>query len=190
MTFQGKVVIANLVGILVLGLGMFGIDVAPEKQAQIIAGLGAIGCLINTVLVAFRSQPEKVADELASLQKHQRGFAQIEVLALLVLLAAGALMMSACAPMPVPETPRQAIGSVYSTIDSLADLAAIAYREGHITDTQRQQARQQLQEALTLAADVERTLLTGGTTGDQLERINELLRDTRSLIKQEARRDE
>lgn len=45
--------IANAVGIVVLALASFGIDVTPEQQAQIISGLAAIGLVINTILNHF-----------------------------------------------------------------------------------------------------------------------------------------
>lgn len=54
MSNRAKVLAANIVGILVLMLGMFGIDVPPEQQTQIVAGLGAIGCVINSVLASWR----------------------------------------------------------------------------------------------------------------------------------------
>lgn len=54
MNSKTKVIAANVVGIIVLALGMFGIDVPPEQQAQIVAGLGAIGCVINTILAHWR----------------------------------------------------------------------------------------------------------------------------------------
>lgn len=54
MSNRAKALAANIVGILVLMLGMFGIDVPPEQQAQIVAGLGAIGCVINTILAHWR----------------------------------------------------------------------------------------------------------------------------------------
>jgi len=53
MNSKTKVIAANVVGILVLALGMFGIDVPPEQQTQIVAGLGATGCVINSVLASW-----------------------------------------------------------------------------------------------------------------------------------------
>lgn len=53
MDQRNRVFIANFVGIVVLTLGMFGVDVDAETQTQIIAGLGAIGCVVNSALAVF-----------------------------------------------------------------------------------------------------------------------------------------
>lgn len=42
-----KPVIVNVVGLVVIALGQYGIDVSPETQAEIVGGLAAIGCVIN-----------------------------------------------------------------------------------------------------------------------------------------------
>lgn len=53
MTNDKKVIATQLVGILVLILAMFGIDVTPEQQAQIVSGLSAFGLVLTAVLVRF-----------------------------------------------------------------------------------------------------------------------------------------
>lgn len=182
VTTQSKIVIANIVGILVLALGMFGIDVDPDQQAQIVGGLGAIGCLINTVLIAFRSREQLGVVEIDAAVKRHAGFARpgllypIAALSLLLLLA-----LPGCTP---PQTQPQVIGQSYITIETVADAVGIAYRDGYITDGQRQDARQQLQAALELTADAQML----GDSDNRLLQAQGILQSIQRLLDQEGYR--
>lgn len=55
---ETRVIIANGVGMLVLALGMFGVDVPPEMKTELIAGLAAVGCLINAGLAAWETRKQ------------------------------------------------------------------------------------------------------------------------------------
>lgn len=53
MNHERKLIATQVVGILVLLLAMFGIEVTPEQQAQIVSGLSAFGLVLTAVLVRF-----------------------------------------------------------------------------------------------------------------------------------------
>ena len=55
----------------------------------------------------------------------------------------------ACANAPVK--PRESIAIAYTAIGSVADLAAVAYRDGHIDVVQKEQIKIQLQKAQDFA---------------------------------------
>lgn len=42
-----SVVSANLAGIVILAIGLFGVEVTEQLRADVTAALGAAGCLIN-----------------------------------------------------------------------------------------------------------------------------------------------
>lgn len=111
MTTKARIITANAVGIAVLALGMFGIDVDPEQQAQIIAGLGAIGCVINAVLVSVKKDRDT-----AQPQGNQRGVALPGALAGLTALAIGLALLAlvACASLEQNDIAR--LATQYSTL--------------------------------------------------------------------------
>lgn len=47
---NNKIFIAQLVGLFVIMLAMFGVDVTDEQQAQIISGLSAFGLVLTAVI--------------------------------------------------------------------------------------------------------------------------------------------
>lgn len=181
-TTQSKVIIANIVSILALALGLFGIEVEPDVQAQIVAGIGAVAMVVTSVLVAFRSREQLQADEVDAALKRQKGFARPEFLALMALLGA-ILLVPGCMQ---PQTQPQAIGQAYVAIETIADATAIAYRDGYITDTQRQEIREQLQAALQLTVDAE--LL--GDSESRLVQAHRILLSIQRLLEQEGYRHE
>lgn len=56
MSDEKKVIVVNVVGIAVLALGMFGVEVAAETKAEIIAGIAALGCVINAALAGWEAR--------------------------------------------------------------------------------------------------------------------------------------
>lgn len=167
-TTQGKIIITNIVSIIVLALGLFGIDVDPDVQAEIVAGIGALALVITTALAAFRSRGQLVADEVdASIKRRQKegGFAHVSHLWAVGVLSVAALLLAGCNHMP--ETPRQALGASYAAVESIADSTAIAYRDGHITDEQRQSVREELTRAMETLQLAE-AAITQGLDADNL----------------------
>lgn len=110
MTTKARIITANAVGIAVLALGMFGIDVDPEQKAQIIAGLGAIGCVINAVLVSVKK------DRTGGGTSSQHGMALPGALANLAALAIGLVLLAlvACASLEQNDIAR--LATQYSTL--------------------------------------------------------------------------
>lgn len=47
---KNPVIITQIVGLFVIILAMFGIDVPPTQQAEIIAGLSALGLVLTSVV--------------------------------------------------------------------------------------------------------------------------------------------
>lgn len=56
MSDEKKVLVVNAVGIVVLALGMFGIEVGAETKADLIAGIAALGCVINAALAGWEAR--------------------------------------------------------------------------------------------------------------------------------------
>lgn len=168
-TTQSKVIITNIVSIFALALGLFGVDVSPDAQAQIVAGIGAIAAVVTSILVAFRSRKQLEADEVqAAVKRRQAGFARPSALALLALLAVAGCSL-------LPETPRQALAASYVAVESIADSTAVAYRDGHITDAQRQNVRGRLQAALDQLAIAEDLIVQGLDADDPIRRARQIL---------------
>lgn len=51
---KNSVLIAQIVGIVVLALAIFGIEVSEEMRADIIAGASAIGLIVTTLADRFQ----------------------------------------------------------------------------------------------------------------------------------------
>lgn len=47
---KNPVIITQIVGLFVIVLAMFGIDVPPEQQAEVIAGLSALGLVLTSII--------------------------------------------------------------------------------------------------------------------------------------------
>ncbi len=47
---KNPVIITQIVGLFVIILAMFGIDVPPEQQTEIIAGLSALGLVLTSII--------------------------------------------------------------------------------------------------------------------------------------------
>lgn len=55
---KNSVLVAQAVGILVLALAMFGIDIDADTQKDLIAGLSAIGLIVTTLADRFQKSKE------------------------------------------------------------------------------------------------------------------------------------
>lgn len=176
-TTQSKVIITNIVSIFALALGLFGVDVSPDAQAQIVAGIGAIAAVVTSILVAFRSRKQLEADEVqAAVKRRQAGFVRPDVLTGMGLTGALVLVVMALPGCNLlPETPRQALAASYVAVETIADSTAIAYRDGHITDSQRQNVRGRLQAALDQLAIAEDLIVQGLDADDPIRRARQIL---------------
>ena len=47
---------ANIAGLVVMCAGRFGVTIAPHRHADIVAALGALGCLINLGISLWAGQ--------------------------------------------------------------------------------------------------------------------------------------
>ena len=74
----------NVAGLVILGLAAFGVPVPPEVQTDLVAGLGALGCLINMGVNAWQNRQGEKA--------RQRGFAVPGLLGVIAVLTVGVLV--------------------------------------------------------------------------------------------------
>lgn len=91
-----------------------------------------------------------------------------------------ALMLAACSSLP--ETPKQTLAASYIAVESLADTAYIAHRDGLITDEQRDDIRTELQAALDHLALAEQIITTGGDAETQLQAAHRILTTIQSVL--------
>ena len=49
---SNRILAANLAGLVVVALGAFGVEVTPEQREALVAGIAAMGCVINIALVS------------------------------------------------------------------------------------------------------------------------------------------
>jgi hypothetical protein len=187
MTTQSKIIIANIVGIVVLALGMFGISVDPETQAQIVAGLGAIGTVINMAIVMFRGQKTLAEDEIqAAMKRNEGGYVRPSLccaLAGVLLLAASVGALPGCSTHGAqPQTAREALALGYTAHTALARSVTAATVSGSITVDQAEQARDALSQSLA-ALEAARQLIAAGQSADSnLHRAAALLTVVESIL--------
>lgn len=182
MTTQSKIYLANIVGMFVLALGMFGIDVTEEQRGQIIAGLGAIGTVINMAIVAFRSQNGLIADEVdAVIKRTEKGFASPNFL-LVIALVCIVLAMFGCAGIKPPNT----IAATSVAIEQVAMQIDLAQKSGQISNEREDKLLgdlQNLNQQLRIASS-----LTGEAQTADLESINAQLIELRAKLAKEQDR--
>lgn len=97
------------------------------------------------------------------------------------------LQLGACnANAFVPETPRQALGSTYVTIEALADSVREEHERGTITDEDRAKAKAQLQGALDAANTARRAIVLDqpDQAMSRLRQAQELLRFVESMLQE------
>ncbi len=173
-TTQSKVIITNIVSMLALALGLFGIDVSPDAQAQLVAGIGAAGLIVTTVIAAFRSRKQLEVDEVdaaVKISQKQGGYVHPNTLVAMALMSA---LVVGCAGM-LPETPRQVLTASYLAVEEAAESTAIAYRDGHITDEQRQRIKGYLQRALDDLKLAEAMIIQGIDSDEPLQSARRVL---------------
>jgi uncharacterized membrane protein YebE (DUF533 family) len=145
---------ANIVGIIVAVLAIFGIEVDEETRKALIAGITAIGLVINQVLImwAQRQQPVKPDNKLIPEVARppinsENGFAQVHCMALLLALAV--TLLSACAVQPA-QTPRQSLLAAYTAAESAANTIEIAKHDGVIDAAKRDELMVSVKQARDL----------------------------------------
>lgn len=85
-----------------------------------------------------------------------------------------AISMTACGILP--KTPTQVIGSLYVTIESVAELSMVAYQDGHIDANQLLAIKGELQRSHDLLELTERTVQSGGDAASHIEIVSAILR--------------
>lgn len=151
---------ANVVGIIGLLLGMFGIELDQQSQAVLIGAAGVVGLIINQVLIAWaqRQQPAKPDNKLipdVAPTNNENGFARIGCLVLLFALSAA--LLGACASQG-PVTTRQTLLAAYASAETAASTIEIAKRDGVINSAKRDELIGSVKQARDLL-NVTRTLL-------------------------------
>lgn len=61
---KNPVIITQIVGLFVIVLAMFGIDVPPEQQTEIIAGLSALGLVLTSIISRWDEQKRNDKEKL------------------------------------------------------------------------------------------------------------------------------
>ena len=161
-------VTANIIGILVLVLAMFGIDLDEQSQKVLIGAAGVIGLIINQVLIAWAQRQEpakpdnKLIPDIASNSAQPNGFARIECLWLALGLCAA--LVAACNINP-PQTTRQSLLAAYAATATAANSIEIAKRDGHIDAAQRDALLNQVKQARALLNDTRNALTNDPAPG-------------------------
>lgn len=173
-------VLGNIVSLIALWLVNFGVDLSPEDQATIVSALLLI---VNTCALAI---PAVLAGmKRAPPSNPESGQARTSVM--LALGAVTALMVMLMLPgCQLPETPRQAIAASYVTVESLAETAEVAHRDGVIDDQQRSIIHADLQTAMNALRDARQIEAAGGDPTDRLSYARSVLTAIQSLLPREV----
>lgn len=160
--------LANIIGIVVLLLAMFGIDVSDEQRQVISAGLGALGLIINQVITEINSRKGTMLSDNqavkadvttitpqvvqvsgggtdAAVTKLQGGFARVSAL---WLIAGCVFLLAATAcTFTKPESVQDTIATGYTLVKTAAQLTGSAKLNGAISAAQRDQYLYAIQNA-------------------------------------------
>lgn len=90
------------------------------------------------------------------------------------------LFLAACSILP--QTPKQSVAAGYVTIESLADAAAVAYRDGHIDAQQRTAIRESLRTAMGHLEQAESLIVQGLPSDAPLHRAQAVLQVVQSIL--------
>lgn len=179
-------VTANLIGILVLVLAVFGIDLDEQSQKLLVGAAGVIGLIINQVLIAWaqRQQPAPPDSGLGrSVGGDQAGFITINFATFLVfaVVLGAAVLVPGCANRSV--TPAKSITAASVVIEQLALQIDQAQKTGQISNAREDELLDQLKAIngdLRLAYT-----LTGPAQLQSLEQINARLTALRAELAKE-----
>lgn len=165
----GTAAIALLAGDGVAGIG----DVS--QASWLAAFLGALVAAAKTV-------QSRLAEPAPA--NRQAGFARPSLLLALGLASMLFVSLQGCTLMP--ETPRQAIAASYVTVESLAETADVAHRDGVIDDQQRAVIKADLQTAKNALDEARKIEKAGGDPQDRLEYVRKILVAVQSLLPREV----
>lgn len=177
-------VFGNIVSLAAVALVHFGIELTAEQQAEIVSALLVI---VNTVALIV---PAVIATVNKRRERRVRegGFVTLSLLQGIALATIMGLILTACTV--VPETPRQAVAASYLSIESLAQTAEIAYRDGLIDDARRDAVREELQLALESTALAQQAVEAGQDPSSRLEQAHAILSALKNRLEIEVQRDE
>lgn len=173
-------VLGNLVSLFALWLVNFGVELSAEDQASIVSALLLI---VNTCALII---PAVLAGMKRSAPREpESGYVTPGMLIGLVLLAAMLLpILQGCGSLP--ETPRQAIAASYVTVETLAETAEAAHRDGVIDDQQRDVIKADLNTALNALREARQIESAGGDPDDRLQYVRSILVAVQSLLPREV----
>lgn len=174
---------ANIVGILGLLLGMFGIELDHESQAQLIGAAGIVGLIINQVIVAWAQRQQPAAPQSSAVPPKDDGFLRSPALgfALCVLSFVALLAVSGCATQTI--TPNKMIAAASLSIEQIALQIDQAQKSGQISNEREDKLLDELKQ---INADLRFAhQLSGPLQTQSLEAINTRLAEMRAQLAQE-----
>lgn len=142
MSNDTRVAITQFIGLIVLILGNFGVNVSPETQVQIVNGLAAGGLLLTTLIAMWPTIRATWRGDAGAPPSNQGGFARIGMLA--TIAAVAALAMSACVTKP---TTSSVIAAASRTILEVGVQVDQAQKIGLITDAKEDELIDHLKRA-------------------------------------------
>lgn len=107
-----------------------------------------------------------------------------------VLFALMVMVLSACASVTVPETPKQTVAASYITVESIADTAYLAHRDGVITTEEKNEIRDSLQQSIDYLVVAEQAIQSGEDPENQLENAQQILGHIQKLLQQRIKQNE
>lgn len=107
-----------------------------------------------------------------------------------ILFALIALVLSACASVTVPETPKQVVAASYIAVESIADTAYLAHRDGVITTDEKNDIRESLQKSLEYLAVAEQAIQAGEDPEMSLENAQQILGHIQKLLQERIKQNE
>ncbi len=172
---------ANIVGILGLLLGMFGIELDGDSQATLIGAAGIVGLIINQVIVAWAQRQQPSAPQSGLEPPKQSGFVTPHFAGVLLVLAIAFVVVPGCAQYAM--TPEKTITAASLTVEQIALQIDQLQKTGRISNEREDKLLDQLKQ---INADLRFAhLLTGNLQAQSLEAINARLAELSAELARE-----
>lgn len=180
-----KQLAALIVALIVTALARYGIEVPAEVQAALNELLTFIGGALAALAGVKSMQLARGSTDSSGIPPGESGRAQPWMLSVLAILSATVMALHLTACSIAPDAPRQAIAAGFVAVESLAEAAEIAYRDGHIDADQRSVIKTDLQAALDALTEARRIESTGGDASGRLEYARAVLLAIQKLLPHE-----
>ncbi len=175
---------ANVVGIIGLLLGMFGIERDSDSQATLIGAAGIVGLIINQAVIAWAQRQQPAAPKSGLEPPKSGGFITVNFATFLAFAAVVAVVLasvSGCATTAV--TPAKSITAASVVIEQLALQIDQAQKSGQISNAREDELLDQLK---AINGDLRMAYaLTGQDQLQSLEQINMRLTALRAELAKE-----